>query len=104
MCVEAMFMIFMLIEGTDIVKKNAESSVRAGEKSPKSEDDVFSDAVMDFSDGVISPQLEEHAKSVSELGLGKSLEQKSSDLNGSGALEVEEAAGKDAKDLVLCLE
>lgn len=99
-----MFMIFMLIEGRDVVKKNAESSGGVGEKPTKSEDDVFSDAVMNFSDGT-SPQLEEHSESVRESGLPKSLEQKSMDrdLYGSGVLEldVEEAAGKHVKGLVL---
>lgn len=78
----------------NIVKKNAGSSGREGEKSAKSEDDVFSDAVTDFSDSGISPRLEEHFESV--RGLGKSLEQKSveGDLHGSGTLEVEEAADR----------
>lgn len=74
------------------VKKNASISGRIGEKSPKSEDDVFSDAVTDFSDSGFSPKLEEHVESVGELG--KNLEQKSveDDLYGSGQPKVEEAA------------
>ncbi|KAH6770106.1 hypothetical protein C2S52_014909 [Perilla frutescens var. hirtella] len=75
----------------NIIKKNAESSGRVVEKSPKSEEDVFSDAVTDFSDSGISPKLEERFESVGEFG--KSLEQKSveGDLYGSGVLKVEEA-------------
>lgn len=80
----------------NILKKNAGSSGR-GEKSAKSEDDVFSDAVTDFSDSGVSPRLEERLESVAEVG--KSLEQKSveGDLHGSGTVEVEESADRTEK-------
>ncbi|KAK4435809.1 hypothetical protein Salat_0744400 [Sesamum alatum] len=79
------------------VKKNAEEfggSSGAGEKSNKSEDDVFSDAVTEFSDSGISPRLEERFESV--RGLDKSMEQKSveGDLYGSESLKVDETADK----------
>ncbi|XP_057773205.1 uncharacterized protein LOC130992548 [Salvia miltiorrhiza] len=78
----------------NIVKKDAEKSSGVGEKSAKSEDDVFSDAAMDFSDSGISPKLEARFESVRELG--KSSEDKSveldGDLYGSGELEIEGAA------------
>lgn len=81
----------------NILKKNAGSSGREGEKSAKSEDDVFSDAVTDFSDSGISPRLDERFESVEELG--KSLVPKSveGDLHGSGAVEAEESADRTEK-------
>ncbi|KAK4404128.1 hypothetical protein Sango_0781400, partial [Sesamum angolense] len=77
------------------VKKNAEefgSSSGAGEKSNRSEDDVFSDAVTEFSDSGISPRLEERFESV--RGLDKSMEQKSveGDLYRTEFLKVDETA------------
>ncbi|KAL0382872.1 UNVERIFIED_CONTAM: hypothetical protein Scaly_0574500 [Sesamum calycinum] len=77
------------------VKKNAEefgSSSGAGEKSNRSEDDVFSDAVTEFSDSGISPRLEERFESV--RGLDKSMEQKSveGDLYRTESLKVDETA------------
>lgn len=96
---ECFLYLFVFLKGPNILKKNAGSSGREGEKSAKSEDDVFSDAVTDFSDSGISPRLDERFESVEELG--KSLEPKSveGDLHGSGAVEAEESAGKAYKRL-----
>lgn len=98
---ECLLYLFVFIEGPNNLKKNAGSSGR-GEKSAKSEDDVFSDAVTDFSDSGVSPRLEERLESVAEVG--KSLEQKSveGDLHGSGTVEVEESAGEHIKDCIIC--
>lgn len=92
-------MIFVFIEGPNIVKKIAESRGRVGEKSIKSEDDVFSDAAMEFPDSGISPRLE-----VSVRESGKSSEYKGVE-GGGGKLEIEEeAAGEHLKDYVLCFK
>ncbi|KAK6161661.1 hypothetical protein DH2020_005042 [Rehmannia glutinosa] len=61
------------------VKKNTEeigSSGGVGWKSNRSEDDVYSDAVTEFSDSGISPRLEERFESVS-TNVDKNTEQKS---------------------------
>ncbi|KAL0403775.1 UNVERIFIED_CONTAM: hypothetical protein Sradi_2018300 [Sesamum radiatum] len=86
------------------VKKNAEefgSSSGAGEKSNRSEDDVFSDAVTEFSDSGISPRLEERFESV--RGLDKSMEQKSveDDLYRTESLKVDETAVKQDEERLL---
>ncbi|XP_011084139.1 uncharacterized protein LOC105166467 isoform X1 [Sesamum indicum] len=80
-----------------LVKKNSEefrSSSGAGEKSNRSEDDVFSDAVTEFSDSGISPRLEERFESV--RGLDKRMEQKSveGDLYRTESLKVDETVDK----------
>lgn len=94
----------LFIEGPNLVKKNAEGSGRVGEKSNKSEDDVFSDAVTDFSDIGISPRLEERFENVRELD--KSMEHKSvqGDLYGSGSLKVDVTAGEHLKGYIICLK
>lgn len=72
-------------------------SGRIGDKSNKSEDDVYSDAVTDFADSGVSPRLEEHFESAKELN--KSMDQKGveGDLHGGGSLKVDEVAGKHFK-------
>ncbi|KAI3470059.1 hypothetical protein Pfo_026722 [Paulownia fortunei] len=80
-----------------LVKKTSEEfggSGRVGEKSTKSEDDVFSDAVTEFSDSGISPRLEERFESV--RGLDKSMERKNveADLYGSESLKVDETSDR----------
>ncbi|XP_042050661.1 mucin-17-like isoform X2 [Salvia splendens] len=79
-------------QSPDIVKRNAFISGGVGAKSNKSEDDVFSDAPMEFSDSGISPQLEAPVENVGEMG--KSLEHKGleGDVYGSGVLGIKEAA------------
>lgn len=79
------------------MKANAEGSGRVGDKSNKSEDDVYSDAVTDFSDSGISPSLETRFESVREPN--KIMEQKGveGDLHGGGSLKVDEIAGKHYK-------
>ncbi|XP_042045757.1 uncharacterized protein LOC121792042 [Salvia splendens] len=72
-------------------KKNALSSGGESGKSNKSEDDVFSDAAMEFSDSGISPQLEAHFDSVRELENNKGVE---GDVYGNGELDIEETAEK----------
>lgn len=82
------------------MKKNALSSGGESGKSNKSEDDVFSDAAMEFSDSGISPQLEAHFDSVRESG--KSSEHNTGmdgDVYGNEELEIKETAGKHMKDL-----
>ncbi|XP_047937781.1 uncharacterized protein LOC125185305 [Salvia hispanica] len=77
----------------NIVKKNALSSGGESGKSNKSEDDVFSDAAMEFSDSGISPQLEAHFDSVRESG--KSSEHNTGmdgDVYGNEELEIKETA------------
>ncbi|PIN19072.1 hypothetical protein CDL12_08241 [Handroanthus impetiginosus] len=83
-----------------VVKKNAEfasASGGVGGKSNKSEDDMFSDAVTEFSDSGISPHLEEQFKSV--RGVDKSVEEKSveSDLYPNDSLKVDENADRTEK-------
>ena len=94
-------MISLFIEGPDIVKRNAFISGGVGAKSNKSEDDVFSDAPMEFSDSGISPQLEAPIENVGEMG--KSLEHKGLEggVYGSGVLGIKEAAGKHMQDYAL---
>ncbi|XP_047948529.1 uncharacterized protein LOC125194386 isoform X2 [Salvia hispanica] len=79
-------------QSPDIVKRNAFISGGVGAKSNKSEDDVFSDAPMEFSDSGISPQLEAPIENVGEMG--KSLEHKGLEggVYGSGVLGIKEAA------------
>ncbi|KAL3637398.1 hypothetical protein CASFOL_018566 [Castilleja foliolosa] len=77
------------------VNKTAEdfgSSGVVGARSNKSEDDVFSDAVTDFSDSGISPRLEERFESVRELD--NILEQKrlEAHLNGNETINVDTTA------------
>ncbi|KAG6428246.1 hypothetical protein SASPL_112497 [Salvia splendens] len=78
--------------GPNTVKRNAFISGGVGAKSNKSEDDVFSDAPMEFSDSGISPQLEAPVGNVGEMG--KILEHKGleGDVYGSGVLGIKEAA------------
>ncbi|KAL8500396.1 hypothetical protein ACS0TY_020117 [Phlomoides rotata] len=70
-----------------LVMGNAENSVKVGDK-----DDVYSDAVTEFSDIGIIPRLEERFESVKEL----SMEQKGvdGDLQGGGSLKVDEVADR----------
>ncbi|KAK6161622.1 hypothetical protein DH2020_005003 [Rehmannia glutinosa] len=76
-----------------IHQKNTEeigSSGGVGWKSNRSEDDVYSDAVTEFSDSGISPRLEERFESVS-TNVDKNTEQKSleGDLYGSESLNLD---------------
>lgn len=81
------------------MKKHAEeigSSVRVGEMSNRSEDDVFTDAVTEFSDSGMSPRSAEQFEST---GLIKGAEQKSpgSDIHGIESLKVNETSGEHSK-------
>ncbi|KAL1548283.1 hypothetical protein AAHA92_16531 [Salvia divinorum] len=76
----------------NVVKRNAFISGGVGAKSNKSEDDVFSDAAMEFSDSGISPQLEAPFENVGELGKSSEHKGLEGDVHGSGELGIEEAA------------
>ncbi|KAL2469454.1 C2H2-type domain-containing protein [Abeliophyllum distichum] len=76
-------------------KKNIklfDSSGGAGEKSNKSEDEVFTDAATEFSDSGVSPSLEERLESVvSDKSVEKGMVD---DLNRNPLLEADETAKK----------
>ncbi|KAL2463393.1 uncharacterized protein Fot_53087 [Forsythia ovata] len=80
-----------------VEKKNIklfDSSGGAGEKSNRSEDEVFTDAVAEFSDSGVSPSLEERLESVSDKSVEKGMV---NDLNRNPLLEADETAKKTEK-------
>ncbi|KAL3619948.1 hypothetical protein CASFOL_034860 [Castilleja foliolosa] len=78
-----------------VANKTAEgfgSSGGVGARSNKSEDDVFSDAVTEFSDSGISPRLEERFESVRELDTILEQKRLEAHLNGNETINVDTTA------------
>ncbi|CAI9776132.1 unnamed protein product [Fraxinus pennsylvanica] len=69
--------------------KEFNSSGGAGEKSNRSEDEVFTDAVAEFSDSGVSPGLEERLESVSDKSVEKGVVD---DLNRNQLMKSDETA------------
>ena len=80
-------------------KADKRSIAGVGERSYRSEDEVFADAVAEFSDSGISPASEEQLEDVKELEKNVSTTVVDDDVFSTGTLKLDDVCGK--KDRVM---